>query len=197
MSSFVIDSENNITNCSEGNQVPDIPGSDRFSTIEEFRRLAEAWPLGRLVEVWNGIPGLTPIKKFTDKKTAVARIWKAIQSLGGPGEQTADVSPEVVNKGKKATPVKRGVPAKPSGKAGKLSGKPKSTAGVREGSKTSKVLALLRQSKGATLKELMKATGWQAHSVRGFISGGLGKKLGLTVESTKREDGDRLYKIFR
>ena len=43
----------------------------------------------------------------------------------------------------------------------------------------------------------MKVTGWQAHSVRGFISGALRRKLGLTVESTKREDGDRLYKVFR
>jgi Protein of unknown function (DUF3489) len=38
-----------------------------------------------------------------------------------------------------------------------------------------------------------QATGWQAHSVRGFVSGTLGKKMGRTVESTKREDGERLY----
>jgi hypothetical protein len=41
----------------------------------------------------------------------------------------------------------------------------------------------------------MKATGWQAHSVRGFISGTLGKKMGLTVTSTKREDGERNYSL--
>ena len=41
----------------------------------------------------------------------------------------------------------------------------------------------------------MKATGWQAHSVSGFISGTLGKKMGRTVESTKREDGERLYQL--
>jgi len=46
-----------------------------------------------------------------------------------------------------------------------------------------------------TLAEIMKATGWQAHSVRGFISGALGKKMGLTVESTKREDGERVYTL--
>ena len=41
----------------------------------------------------------------------------------------------------------------------------------------------------------MKATGWLPHSVRGFISGALGKKMGLKVESTKREDGERVYSI--
>ena len=41
----------------------------------------------------------------------------------------------------------------------------------------------------------MKTTGWQAHSVRGFISGALGKKMDLMVESSKREDGERVYSI--
>jgi len=41
----------------------------------------------------------------------------------------------------------------------------------------------------------MKATGWQKHSVRGFISGTLGKKMGLTVDSVRREDGERVYSI--
>jgi hypothetical protein len=41
----------------------------------------------------------------------------------------------------------------------------------------------------------MKASSWQAHSVRGFISGTLGKKMGLTVVSTKGEDGERTYSI--
>jgi hypothetical protein len=45
------------------------------------------------------------------------------------------------------------------------------------------------------MKELMKATGWQPHSVRGFISGTVGKKMGLTVESTKGENGERKYSI--
>jgi hypothetical protein len=42
---------------------------------------------------------------------------------------------------------------------------------------------------------LMKATGWQAHSVRGFLSGTIGKKMGLTVISTKGEDGERSYSV--
>ena len=41
----------------------------------------------------------------------------------------------------------------------------------------------------------MKATGWQPHSVRGFLSGTVGKKMGLTVKSTKGEDGERTYSV--
>ena len=43
----------------------------------------------------------------------------------------------------------------------------------------------------------MKATDWQAHSIRGFISGTLGKKMGLKTESTKREDGERVYSLAK
>ena len=67
--------------------------------------------------------------------------------------------------------------------------------GVREGSKTETILALLKRTGGVTAKELMKATGWQPHSVRGFLSGTIGKKMGLTVTSTKGEDGERTYSV--
>ena len=68
-------------------------------------------------------------------------------------------------------------------------------AGTRPGSKTAKILHLLKRSGGATLKDLMKATGWQAHSVRGFLSGTLRKKMGLTVLSTESQDGERSYAV--
>ena len=61
--------------------------------------------------------------------------------------------------------------------------------------KQTKVLEMISRAKGATLAELMQATGWQAHSIRGFISGTLGKKLGLSVDSGKREDGERVYSL--
>ena len=76
--------------------------------------------------------------------------------------------------------------------------RPKAKAATRgQGSKSAHVIALLEKSKGATLAELMKATGWQAHSVRGFLSGTLRKKMGLKIESTKRGDGERVYSIAR
>ena len=56
------------------------------------------------------------------------------------------------------------------------------------------ILALLRKPDGATLEELQKATHWQAHSIRGFISGKVGKQLGLKVQSFQRE-GKRAYAI--
>ncbi|OFW01495.1 MAG: hypothetical protein A3G20_00110 [Acidobacteria bacterium RIFCSPLOWO2_12_FULL_59_11] len=57
------------------------------------------------------------------------------------------------------------------------------------------ILELLRRKDGATLTELMKATGWQAHSVRGFLAGNVRKKMGLDLSSTKREDGQRVYQV--
>jgi hypothetical protein len=71
----------------------------------------------------------------------------------------------------------------------------KKVVGAREGSKAAKVLNLLKRSSGATLKELTKATGWQAHSLRGFMSGALGKRMGLTVTSTKAENKERRYSV--
>ena len=90
---------------------------------------------------------------------------------------------------KKASPVKKGA------KGAKPATVPKKATGARQGSKTEKVLELLKQAGGATLKELMKATGWQPHSVRGFLSGTVGKKMGLAVTSTKSDDGQRSYSV--
>jgi hypothetical protein len=61
-------------------------------------------------------------------------------------------------------------------------------------SKTELVLTMLRRPEGATLKALMKATRWQAHSVRGFLSAKVGKNLGLPLESAKR-GGERVYTL--
>ena len=80
MTTYAIDAENSIT--ALGSQHADFQG-EIFATQQELADLAAAWPANRLVEVWNSIPGLTPVKKFTDRKSAVGRIWKAIQSLDG------------------------------------------------------------------------------------------------------------------
>ena len=100
----------------------------------------------------------------------------------------ADVAPS------KARSRHRAAPAKKANKGATSAKSTKKTASARAGSKTAKVLDLLKRSGGASLKELMKATGWQAHSVRGFLSGALGKKMGLTVSSTKAGE-DRRYSV--
>jgi hypothetical protein len=64
-----------------------------------------------------------------------------------------------------------------------------------KGTKKETVLTLLRRPQGATLAEMMKATGWQSHSVRGFLSEALRKNMGLKVKSAKREDGTRVYSV--
>jgi len=69
-----------------------------------------------------------------------------------------------------------------------------SPTGVRSGSKQAQVIDLLRRDQGASIEEMMKATGWQAHSVRGVMSGALKKRLGLAIASTKEKRG-RVYRI--
>ena len=111
----------------------------------------------------------------------------ATQKKGAPkGQQTA--------KGAKA---KTAAPKK-AAKAAKKGAKPaqaKATA-PRAESKGAKILEMIGRAKGATLAEIMKATDWQAHSVRGFISTA-GKKHSIKIESSKSETGDRVYKAAK
>ncbi len=64
---------------------------------------------------------------------------------------------------------------------------------ARPHSKKAHILGLLERPEGATLKALMKATAWQAHTVRGFLSGTLRKRMGLKIRSFRTSDGDRAY----
>ncbi len=67
----------------------------------------------------------------------------------------------------------------------------------RAGTKQAMLIALLQAPEGATMEAIIAATGWQAHTVRGAMSGALGKKLGLIVTSTKEEGRGRIYRINR
>lgn len=82
-------------------------------------------------------------------------------------------------------------------KAGKDSQRAEAPAGSRGDSKQVQVIALLRRPNGATIMQLVEATGWQKHTVRGAISGALKKKLGLNVTSEKVEGGERIYRLGR
>jgi hypothetical protein len=178
---YTIAADQNITALDPAAQVPE--GQESFTTEKEFAKLSSEWPINRFAELWNSFAGvppfgdLKPVKKFTDRKTAVARIWKAIQALTPtPAPQAPPVAPKKTKATKDAT----ATDAAPT---------------TREGSKKAIVIEMLKRPEGATLPDIMSATSWQAHSVRGFISGSLGKKMGLTVESFKRSDGLRAYNL--
>ena len=187
MATFTIDADNNITAYGNPAEANSTEGEvTAFDSQAALAKLSADWPVIRLVEIWNGIPGQTPVKKFQDRKSAVARIWKAIQRL------TPTVAPQAPRvAAKKARSQKSPAAAERRAMTGERGSE------AREGSKKAKVLELLRQPGGATLKDIMAATEWQAHSVRGFISGAITKRMGLTVESTKREDGQRAYSLKR
>ena len=105
------------------------------------------------------------------------------------------VGPSKAKTAKKATSGKKAPKTAKAARPSKNAKSEEKSGAAREGSKTAKVLELLRRPDGATLKQIMKGTGWQPHSVRGFISGTLVKKMGLTVASTKAADGERVYTL--
>jgi hypothetical protein len=106
----------------------------------------------------------------------------------------AHVAPKKAKSGKKAAPAKKAPKTAQKAKAARAA-KGSKEKGAREGSKTQTILELLKRPGGVTLKDLMKTTAWQAHSVRGFLSGTVSKKMGLSVTSTKGEDGERSYSV--
>jgi hypothetical protein len=126
---------------------------------------------------------MTTLKPERKGATTQKNAGKPATSEARPAKQRAAGTPKRSNPAKKAGPIKK---AERSRKNGGV---------VRQGSKTAKILALLKRPGGATLKEIMKATGWQPHSVRGFLSGTLRKKMGIRVDSIKRDDKERTYRI--
>src|SRR5437764_6927202 len=133
-----------------------------ITSREEWETIAGAWPLKRLVEIWNALPGVTPVEKFTNRQIALERIWRAVES---PGQAR-----------------------------GKAQGKTEQAkVRFREGSKAAQVYALLCRPEGATVGEIQSLTGWQRHSVRGFLSASV-RKQGRSVRSFARR-GERVYRV--
>jgi len=114
---------------------------------------------------------------MTTSKTKTKKATATTPTKARVARQSAKAALLKVESSPKATSVKKLTTA-PSG-----------------GTKTEKILDLLKRPGGVTLQELVKATGWQAHSVRGFLSGTIGKKMGTPVESFKGAKGDRNYRL--
>jgi hypothetical protein len=85
MSTFTIDADNNIT--AHAALPAGADESQSFSSAKELAKLTAEWPVSRLVDTWNSFAGvapfdeLKPVKKFTNRKAAVARIWQAVTRL--------------------------------------------------------------------------------------------------------------------
>jgi|GEM_PF-222868 len=237
MTILTISNDNYITVLDSLADAESNPGAEHFSSAEELTQLASNWPTVRLVEIWNNLPGVTPVKKFTDRNTGVTRIWKALQELEcaavstkseaaeapadpaseplsdvaqGPGpmpinaEDAAPATPSPEPEGATQEPTEEANVAPPANDVATPEPSPSEeptpakrarNAAPREGSKTTIILDLLKRESGASLQELMEATGWQKHSVRGFLAGTVGKKMGLELISKKGEDGVRIYSV--
>ena len=115
----------------------------------------------------------TTRKTKTARKTPSARPRKQAPAATKPIKQTSRAKPKTSKATRAESPAK---------------GRPDTKQAI--------LIAQLRRKEGATIAELTEATGWQAHSVRGAISGALKKKLGLSVTSEKLENRGRVYRIM-
>jgi uncharacterized protein DUF3489 len=192
MATFSINDENTIRVWDNAEQTAMTADSTTatFHSQAELTRISAEWPLSRFVDIWNGIPGQAPVHRFSDRRKAVARIWQAIQPLvpnGEPSESREEAPPKKsprVDTKTLAAQKKRVTPKKNAGKnAGRAN-------------KKAAVIAMMKRAKGATLPEIMQATSWQAHTVRGFISI-LGSKGGHKIESTRNAAGERTYRATK
>jgi hypothetical protein len=188
MPTFTLDPDNNITALAGLSAGADP--SQSFSNAKELARLTAQWPGSCLVDTWNSFAGvapfddLKPVKKFTSRKAAVMRIWDAVQRLVPDGAPQAQrVAPERPPSKKAAVKAKRRETARKDATKSRIN-------------KKSEVIFLMRRAKGATLAEITEQTGWQKHTVRGFVSL-LGSKGGLRIESSKNSAGERSYRIVR
>jgi Protein of unknown function (DUF3489) len=149
----------------------------------------------------SGEPEAAPIGETEAAPEGEAVPYRFNDGTNSAGEPAAGspVAPEATPA---EAPKKRGRPKTTTEEAQKR-GRPKKAreaaapAGARktrDGTKQAQVIAMLRRKEGATIAQIIAATGWQPHTVRGAFAGALKKKLGLTVTSEK-VDGTRVYRL--
>jgi uncharacterized protein DUF3489 len=211
MKALMIENETNNVICTTAQDVGPVSSAEHFRSQAELAEVAATWPAARLVAIWNSLPGVTPVKRFQNRRTGVTRIWRALQKPGGSGQLQAASrggsdacaaapepeafasSPESLSEGHIRLPGMD--PTAPAGRRRKPRKRTDVADSSPAGSKTAIVLEMLKRDGGVTLNEIRTATGWQAHSVRGFLSGTIGKKMGLKIDSIKIANQERVYSI--
>jgi Protein of unknown function (DUF3489) len=178
MKTFTIDREMNITAYATHAQAKAAAQETDalFSNTEDLDVAVRSLGL-TVTNVWNSLPGVSPVAKITNRPNGLKRIIKQLQSL----EVTTVEEPTPEPKAKKARKANDGAHAGHT---------------PRDGSKQAQVVEMLRTDAGATLDAIMEATAWQRHTVRGFIAGAAQKKLGLKIDSFKNEHGQRTYRVI-
>jgi hypothetical protein len=113
-------------------------------------------------------------------------------------EQAAHVAPAKAPSKKDTSPKKGASKAKRGAKPAKAAKAPRAKKGATDArnNKKAEVIAMMKRAKGGTLAEIVEATGWQKHTVRGFVSI-LGSKGGEKIESSKNAAGERSYRIAK
>jgi hypothetical protein len=127
--------------------------------------------------------------EIDDPIAAVAQTGPAVTAEKATAKKARNRKKAVPKGAKTATRAKSNKPAKP-GKKAVLKIAPRSET------KGATILEMMGRAKGASLAEIMTAVGWQAHSVRGFISTA-GKKPGVKIESSKNDSGERIYRLAK
>ena len=160
-------------------------GGSTFETFRGLTTITKLKPVQLLVDCWNSLPGVTPVKRFKDRDSAVRRIWAVIE------ESVAPTMREALYPEQHKEPLRQGQTIKLEIAAPPLPQPEQHQAPApREGSKKAQALAMLKA--GTTREALQTTFGWLAHTTRGFLS-----ILGKThkIEVTKHQDGTRYYRL--
>ena len=160
-------------------------GGSTFETFRGLTTITKLKPVQLLVDCWNSLPGVTPVKRFKDRESAVRRIWAVIEESVAPTMREAlypEQHKEPLRQGQTITLTMAGLPVPQP--------EQQQAPAPREGSKKAQALAMLKA--GTTREALQTTFGWLAPTTRGFLSI-LGKTHKLEV--TKQQDGTRYYRL--